>query len=89
MLTEQSQDVKAKFVDARAAKSTMGKQSTGPEPRRTTAKTQFDEAQLALEKLTGESSKTDAYLWTHVVILRRCSTWRDSASSVLNMILMR
>lgn len=49
-LSDRNMGMEAKFVEARAAKSTMRKQRAGAEHRKTTLKAQSDKIQLALEK---------------------------------------
>lgn len=64
-----STDMKAKLVEARFAKSTMREHLAWTERRITTLTTQLKKSQLALEKLTGVLSKTEANLWACVVVV--------------------
>lgn len=59
---EQNRDMDADLVEACAVKSTMHEQFAEVDRRITALVTQIREAQVTLEKLTAESSSTEANL---------------------------
>lgn len=68
-LSKRYTDIEVEFVETSSVETTMRGQLAGSERGVRTLTPQLGEAQLAHEKLTGGSSKTEADLWAQEVVV--------------------
>lgn len=87
LLFEQNTEMEAELVKARIAKGTTRELFAKAESRIRTQKAWSDQVQLALEKITGESSKIGVNLSAHAVAVEKTFTAERALDHCVNMTL--